>query len=394
MTVFVDSVLAMIFHADIHQPLHTGWGGDSGGNKIVGKYFGANNVNLHTVWDTNILGWRDNDFGGQRGYVSWLVAQVDTSNASAAFAANVPQWRLCPSAEEEGLVPGVCPDAWVAESIDIACRYAYTNETGGRVVNGFVLGEDYQKRANPIIDVQMARCGVRLAHILNGLFVDQPLPDPPAYGAVQVQFNLRAAVDSLSSTALANDVVYALRTNASRVSVQSLVAGTIENTTVAVMLIQEPGQGDAAISAAQLGASLVESLNSPSSDLFTVGTTSRLAVVGSGSIRPAGAADDSSSTGGAGGSDSSSSGGTGGAPAGKDSDSGSILPVGGIAGIVIAGVAAVAALALLYYCCIYTKAKRKTMNQRMKGSQQSIEVDFGGTKSPSASASRYATSRV
>ena len=384
-------MLAMIFHADIHQPLHTGWAGDAGGNGIVGKYFGANNVNLHTVWDTKILEWRDNDFGGQRGYVSWLVAQVDTSNASAAFAANVPQWRLCPSAEEEGLVTGVCPDAWVAESIDIACRYAYTNETGGRVVNGFVLGEDYQKRANPIIDVQMARCGVRLAHILNGLFVDQPLPNPPAYGAVQVQFNLRAAVDSLNSTTLANDIVFALRTNASRVSVQSLVAGTAANTTVAVMLIQEPGEGDAAISAAQLGASLVVALNSPSSDLFTVGTTSRMAVVGSGSIRPAGAAGDSSSTGGGGGTDSSSGGAS---PAGKDSDSGSILPVGGIAGIVIAGVAAVAALALLYYCCIYSKAKRKTMNQRMKGNQQSIEVDFGGAKSPSASASRYATSRV
>ena len=50
----------LIFHliGDLHQPLHTGYAIDKGGNtiEITSPYVGGN---LHSVWDTQIIEYKN-----------------------------------------------------------------------------------------------------------------------------------------------------------------------------------------------------------------------------------------------------------------------------------------------------------------------------------------------
>lgn len=43
------------FVADVHQPLHAGFGDDRGGNKYQLQAFGKG-TNLHTTWDSGLIG--------------------------------------------------------------------------------------------------------------------------------------------------------------------------------------------------------------------------------------------------------------------------------------------------------------------------------------------------
>ena len=54
----IKTDVLILFHliGDIHQPLHTGYPGDKGGNSInVSFLTGGNSTNLHRVWDDEII---------------------------------------------------------------------------------------------------------------------------------------------------------------------------------------------------------------------------------------------------------------------------------------------------------------------------------------------------
>jgi hypothetical protein len=53
---------------------------------------------------------------------------------------------------------------WVWESRELSAKVAYANLPGGKPA---VLGEAYAGKANPAIEKQIQRAGVRLARILN-----------------------------------------------------------------------------------------------------------------------------------------------------------------------------------------------------------------------------------
>jgi hypothetical protein len=58
-----------------------------------------------------------------------------------------------------------CPDVYAAESISLACKYAYRNATPGSR-----LADEYFLSRLPIVERRLAQGGVRLAFILNRLF--------------------------------------------------------------------------------------------------------------------------------------------------------------------------------------------------------------------------------
>lgn len=91
---------------------------------------------------SNIINWRDNDFGGLAGYQRWLIAQVNGSNPSASFRNKLAEWTSCPS--DPSSTYGLCTDEWAQQAISYSCNYAYVDENGNRLTNGFVLGEAYQ----------------------------------------------------------------------------------------------------------------------------------------------------------------------------------------------------------------------------------------------------------
>lgn len=125
------------FVGDVHQPLHTGHAEDRGGNGIDVIFFGEQ-ANLHSVWDSRILGHTGR---------SW----PDSANLFDA--------RLTP--EQRRAWSDTDPAAWANESYRLAVDVAYA------IPADHVIGDEYQSRSLPIVEQRLLQAGVRLAAILN-----------------------------------------------------------------------------------------------------------------------------------------------------------------------------------------------------------------------------------
>jgi len=151
------------FVGDIHQPLHCGFTTDKGGNTFEG-HFNNKKVNLHEIWDTSIVVERiANDYGGnQSAYLSYLVNQIQGAWSNQAFG-----WSTCSAPTKYS----DCSGDWAVESITAACQYSYVEADGKtHIKTGFTLADPYYERNMPVVEMQIAKAGVRLATILNALF--------------------------------------------------------------------------------------------------------------------------------------------------------------------------------------------------------------------------------
>uniref|UniRef100_A0A7C9EXR6 Aspergillus nuclease S1 n=1 Tax=Opuntia streptacantha TaxID=393608 RepID=A0A7C9EXR6_OPUST len=143
------------FVGDVHQPLHCGFRGDLGGNKILLHWY-HRKANLHHVWDTAII-----DTALDRFYHKDLSNMIETlqKNISENWSDSVGSWEICESNRT------ACPNPYASESISLACKYAYKNATPGST-----LEDDYFLTRLPIVEQRLAQGGVRLAATLNRIF--------------------------------------------------------------------------------------------------------------------------------------------------------------------------------------------------------------------------------
>jgi len=151
------------FVGDIHQPLHVAFTSDKGGNTITGTFEGAS-TNLHSVWDTAIIVKRmTDDFGGsQTAFMDYIYSQI-----TGPWSGQAEQWVKCADSNPIG----ACSDEWAVESIEDACAYSYVEADGKtHIESGFDLEDPYYARNMPIIEMQLAKAGVRMAHVVNSLF--------------------------------------------------------------------------------------------------------------------------------------------------------------------------------------------------------------------------------
>ena len=141
---FADKQLAMkiLVHVvgDMHQPMHMGHARDLGGNRIKLKYFGRD-TNLHSIWDSALP-----EAAHKWSYTEWQQ-QID---------------RATPD-EQAAIVAGSVDD-WARETLHVAAEvYVY-----------FQPGRNYSydaiARWAPVIERQLLRAGLRLAHVLNSTF--------------------------------------------------------------------------------------------------------------------------------------------------------------------------------------------------------------------------------
>lgn len=136
------------FVGDLHQPLHTADRGDRGGNDVRVTFFGEKTHpfsekpwNLHAVWD-----------GG-------LIAQTGLSEA--AYVERLQAWLKERSISD--LQKGTVID-WAMEAHQAAVDVAY------RLPNNRRLSKNYLEKSLPVMDVLLAKAGVRLARLLNEAF--------------------------------------------------------------------------------------------------------------------------------------------------------------------------------------------------------------------------------
>lgn len=134
--------LKMLVHfvGDLHQPLHAGRGEDKGGNDIQVRWFGDGS-NLHRVWDSEMI----NDF---------QMSYSELAHNSDELTKN----------EVREIQKGSVLD-WMYESKALA------NEVYASVETGEKLGYEYMYEWFPVVHDQLQKGGLRLAKLLNEIFV-------------------------------------------------------------------------------------------------------------------------------------------------------------------------------------------------------------------------------
>ncbi|KAG8066409.1 hypothetical protein GUJ93_ZPchr0004g38186 [Zizania palustris] len=143
------------FMGDVHQPMHVGFTSDQGGNTINLRWF-KHKSNLHHVWDREIILTAIAELYGKDmdAFQNHLVHNFTTG----PWSDDVSSWGDC-----EDLLS--CPTKYAAESINLACKWAYSDAHEGET-----LSDGYFGSRLPIVARRIAQGGVRLAVFLNRLF--------------------------------------------------------------------------------------------------------------------------------------------------------------------------------------------------------------------------------
>jgi nuclease S1 len=131
------------FVGDLHQPLHAADRHDKGGNSQT-VFLNNRRTNLHRVWDEDLVEALGRDPGA-------VAADIE--------AGLTPQDRA-------KMATGT-PADWANESFGVAAKEIYARIPSRGSVR---LPRDYASRERQVVRQQLARAGLRLAMLLNGIY--------------------------------------------------------------------------------------------------------------------------------------------------------------------------------------------------------------------------------
>ncbi|KAK3310847.1 phospholipase C/P1 nuclease domain-containing protein, partial [Chaetomium strumarium] len=145
------------FVGDIHQPLHTE-NVARGGNGIHVLFDGVK-LNLHHVWDTSIV---EKLVGGTHRRKTYEEAKRWTDELTleineGKYASDRIDWLRAANLSD----PTSTAMAWANEGNAYVCTHVLPE--GPKAIEGQELGSEYYEDAAPVIELQIARAGYRLA---------------------------------------------------------------------------------------------------------------------------------------------------------------------------------------------------------------------------------------
>jgi len=134
----IDFNLKVLFHliGDLHQPLHVGYGVDKGGNTIK-VTFNGNSVNLHHLWDRDIIEYKNITLKD----IQSLLSKLSNDSIQKISNGNVIEWM----SQSRKLLDSV---------------YSYTS----------TINDDYINKSYAIIENQLLFAGIRLGKELEDIF--------------------------------------------------------------------------------------------------------------------------------------------------------------------------------------------------------------------------------
>ncbi|KXX74359.1 Nuclease S1 [Madurella mycetomatis] len=144
------------FVGDIHQPLHTE-NVAKGGNGIH-VLFDGKKFNLHHVWDSSIAeklvgGVRRKPYEAAKRWADDLTAEINEGK----FALAKDDWLKAANLSD----PVSTALAWATEGNAYVCTAVLPE--GPDAISGQELGSEYYEAAAPVVEVQVAKAGYRLA---------------------------------------------------------------------------------------------------------------------------------------------------------------------------------------------------------------------------------------
>jgi hypothetical protein len=131
--------LRELFHlvGDLHQPLHTGYEEDRGGNEID-VYYNGESSNLHALWDGGIIQFEKITLSGCMKFAN----EMSPEEKKSAQKIDVLKWME----ESRSYLP-----------------FVYDFKKGK-------IDSEYSSKAKPIIEKQLVKAGIRLTAILYKAF--------------------------------------------------------------------------------------------------------------------------------------------------------------------------------------------------------------------------------
>ena len=213
------------FVGDLHQPLHCADNRDRGGNEVT-VVIGAEQTNLHAVWDIDVVA---------------ALGQDPRETASALEAQMTP--------EDEASWGRGAPADWANESFGVAKRVIYAGLSGqGGTEAPIILPRDYAARMRPVTATQLERAGVRLALLLNEALMRPPrasvdMNAAPVAALVAVdRITPEAAAAHIGETATVRGIVAEVYTSRSGVTFLDMGARYPDNSFAAVIFPEDAGK--------------------------------------------------------------------------------------------------------------------------------------------------------
>lgn len=130
---------------DLHQPLHVGLAEDRGGNTIKVKWF-KTETNLHALWDEDLVDFEKLSFTEYANYLNHFTKD-----------------------EKKDWEKGTYID-WARESQEL--RPVVYDFKGADIPN---LSYEYNYKVKPVIEMRLKQAGLRLAIVLNKIFIQEKL---------------------------------------------------------------------------------------------------------------------------------------------------------------------------------------------------------------------------
>jgi hypothetical protein len=130
------------FVGDMHQPLHCSDNKDKGGNDVKLDFFGKNS-NLHSAWDSGLIGRMGKE------------DELFTRFSSDLTRKRANKWG-------KGTV-----EEWAEQSHKIAQKVVYGKLPKAAAGGPVKLDAAYERVADPVIKSQIEKAGARLAALLN-----------------------------------------------------------------------------------------------------------------------------------------------------------------------------------------------------------------------------------
>jgi len=165
-----NEALKFILHfiGDVHQPLHAE-DLSRGGNDIPVTFDGhkTQRTNLHSVWDSAIprklngLSFDAKASEEKPAAAKWAKALAERTKTTNAMSPDVS--TECANIAD----PDQCGVKWATESNKLVCQYVLA--PGLDWVKDNDLGGEYYEGAVDVVDLQIARAGVRLAAWINAI---------------------------------------------------------------------------------------------------------------------------------------------------------------------------------------------------------------------------------
>lgn len=99
----------------------------------------------------------DADFSrSESDFLNYLLTR-----ASSDLSSQISTWNFFSSGEQND---------WAVETAKAACKYAYRDQNGNAIGDGFDLDQEYYKFVLETVEQQLVKSGVRLAALLNVAF--------------------------------------------------------------------------------------------------------------------------------------------------------------------------------------------------------------------------------